>query len=180
MVIAWRSRQTLKLTTFYSGYTLDWPIGELSVNNIVSPACFREVTATTPPPAQTTTTDTGSELMFSGGMEARNAWRIAWQSSDMAALSPTPPQLTCREPLAKWVPGNPAKQVCSREPEESSNSSSSKWSKPLLDFIMIGVPILGVAVLVCIGVCCWRACREGRRDRQARKAYERRAASQEG
>jgi hypothetical protein len=110
-------------------------------------------------------------------MEVHNAWRIAWESSDRAVLSPTPPQLTCREAFATWVPGEAAKQECSPEPDESAyNSSSTRWNKPLLNFLMIGVPILGVALLVCIGICCWRTCREKRKDSRARKAYERRAA----
>jgi len=156
----------------YSGYTLDWPIGDLSIENIVSPACFKTVPATATP--QATVTTAGSD-MFSAGMQVHNAWRVAWASSDAATLSPTPPQLTCREALVTWVPGEESEQECQKGSDER-HQEGAQWSKPLLNFIMIGVPILGVAILACIGACCWYACREQRKDRRARKAAEARVA----
>ncbi|KAH6628875.1 hypothetical protein F5144DRAFT_580364 [Chaetomium tenue] len=67
----------------------------------------------------------------SSGLRVHNAWRIAWESSDITSMSPTPPQLPCSNPgmvkISSWVPGATldlalASGTCESSPQGGSSS----------------------------------------------------------
>jgi len=131
----------------------------VSIENVVSPACFKAVSATTPAPQTTTSTDFG----FPDGLRVHNAWHITWASSDRAALSPTPPLLTCTGgQIQTWVPGQPVDHYdCPDSPKDGI-----KISQGAIYFLAIGLPIIVVVLVAACCTCCfWRRCKE----RRARK-----------
>ncbi|KAK3899832.1 hypothetical protein C8A05DRAFT_17792 [Staphylotrichum tortipilum] len=142
-----------------SGYFLDNP-SWVRVDDVESRACFKPVT----PPA-----DNPSAEAFPSPTDVmvHNAYRISWQASDTATMSPQPPDLTCGT-MYTWVPGSPVtSSPC------PTHYNDSPISDGVAVFLKIGLPIivvLGVAGLA--GLCCYYPYKE----REAKRIQARRAA----
>ena len=110
---------------------------------------------------QTTASPDSSSLV-----RVHNPWHIMWQSSDVPSLTPPPPQLECSTSiLASWTPGATVGSTLFGGPCQETASHNSKGDIAGALFLMIGLPILIVALLVsCFGVWCHRR-RKRRRTR---------------
>lgn len=146
----------------HSGYSLDWPLSQLSIESVASPACFKAIgdaTATTDELSASTsaalpTSSGGSTTsanhattLFPEGVQIHNAWHISWASSDTSTLSPAPPDLSCSQFLATWVPGEATPSTACRNAEDHGSMGTS-----LFWFLVIGLPIIA---LVLVGSCCF-------------------------
>lgn len=98
--------------------------------------------------------------IFTEGIIAHNAWHISWHKTDTPTLSPSLPELTSGKWIPTWVPGQTiAPGEYDREPEHRNENPG--WEH-LVFFEMIGLPIIGVAVIACSIWGCI-ACRRARR-----------------
>ncbi|KAJ5376664.1 hypothetical protein N7509_013550 [Penicillium cosmopolitanum] len=126
----------------------------------LSPACGRtinsgETTITAPLASRTDATGT-----FTQGMIVHRAWHVTWAESDTATMSPSLPPLTSGKYLAVWKPGQGVPDGAF-DHHNGDNSGVRGWNS-LLYFAMIGVPIIGVAILACGGWLCIRRRRKRR------------------
>ncbi|KAK3942447.1 hypothetical protein QBC46DRAFT_447868 [Diplogelasinospora grovesii] len=112
------------------------------------------------------TDDSGgaSTTIVTQGAVVHQAWHVSWAESDTSTLSPSLPALTSSKYLGSWVPGQ---TVAPGEGDRPSEYNDLGWGS-IMNFIMIGIPIIGVVILAsAIGCCIW--CRkERRRERRAR------------
>ncbi|KAK4120427.1 hypothetical protein N657DRAFT_161697 [Parathielavia appendiculata] len=125
-------------------------------------ACFANTTDTAAPTA------TASPAGSPHRLRVHNAWHISWDASDISSLSPTPPPFapcTTSPVIRSWVPGATVEPNAFFVPGGACewNDGTSRWSKGEtigMWFLMVGVPIIGLAILAtCLG--CW--CRRRRR-----------------
>ncbi|RHZ51745.1 hypothetical protein CDV55_103487 [Aspergillus turcosus] len=160
---AWQTVTTEELTlTLYSGFSLSRNLTNLS--NIKA-SCTRTLT-----PGETTITGTlshgkGAQVLFTAGIQVHQAWAVSWSGSDTATLSPSLPTLTNSMVVPTWVPGEiipPGKWDRGHDGSDMGN-----W-QPLVHFIMIGVPIIGVAILA-LGIWCCIRCRRARREERRQR-----------
>jgi hypothetical protein len=140
------------------GYTIQ-RFYDISIPGIRRPACVKTAEATILPDV-TSTHPTITQV--------HNAWHIAWALSDRASLSPAPPMLSCPgagQSLATWVPGETVPQnTCD---PDASNSGGTKWPQSLINFLMMGLPIIFVALVACCCTVC--ICRRRKRRRARRE-----------
>ncbi|PGH08765.1 hypothetical protein AJ79_05864 [Helicocarpus griseus UAMH5409] len=99
---------------------------------------------------------------FTGGVQIHEAWHITWQDTDTSTLSPQLPSLPTHHVVWTWSPGETIKPV--------EYSTSLRGMEPLLRFIMIGIPIIGVTVIASIVWCCIR--RHKKKKEKKREALE--------
>ncbi|KAG2027134.1 hypothetical protein GB937_000872 [Aspergillus fischeri] len=131
----------------------------------IKASCYRTLT-----PGETTITGTlshgeGAQVLFTDGIQVHQAWAISWAGSDTATMSPSLPLLTNSMIVPTWVPGEIIPP--GRYDRGYEGSDMPGW-EPILRFIMIGVPIIGVALLAACVWCCiwrWRVRREERQQR---------------
>lgn len=133
---------------FYSGFSLAWPIQDLSVNGYSTPACFKDAYATSPPL---------DRLNPDGAITVHMPWHISWASSDRPMLTPTPPALDCGQRISKWIPGESIAQD-SCKPENREHQSTS-----LYFFLVIGLPVI---LLTLIAGCCAHCCIRRRKEKR--------------
>ncbi|KAJ5988233.1 hypothetical protein N7481_003443 [Penicillium waksmanii] len=124
--------------------------GYVLPTSALMPACGRtinsgETTITAPLASRTDATGT-----FTQGMIVHRAWHVTWAESDTATMSPSLPPLTSGKYLAVWKPGQGVPDGAF-DHHNGDNSGVRGWNS-LLYFAMIGVPIIGVAILACGGV----------------------------
>ncbi|KAJ5165024.1 uncharacterized protein N7500_006854 [Penicillium coprophilum] len=105
-------------------------------------------------------TGTKTTKVFSEGYMAHAAWEISWAASDTASMSPTPPSLDSGEYFSTWVPGQ---ALITPTPEPTKHQTDKSLTK-LLNFYMIGLPLIGVAVIACGIWCCCMVRRAKRRE----------------
>jgi len=127
----------------------------LVVEGISPPACFQTIAVK------------ATARSAPAGLRVHNAWQISWASSDIASLSPPPPQLPCSTgiALASWVPGInpvPSANICRNYIEQIQEHG------PDVNVIgpwvaVIGVPNIFAALLV---TCLVGWCRRRRRDKR--------------
>jgi hypothetical protein len=151
------------VTDHHSGFTFRAE-GYVLPTSALMPACGRtinsgETTITAPLASRTDATGT-----FTQGMIVHRAWHVTWAGSDTATMSPSLPPLTSGKYLAVWKPGQGVPDGAF-DHHNGDNSGVRGWNS-LLYFAMIGVPIIGVAILACGGWLCIRR----RRKRRARQA----------
>ncbi|KAK3314030.1 hypothetical protein B0H66DRAFT_369732 [Apodospora peruviana] len=139
-------------------YYLGWPfINDPSISGILRPACFKEIsrstefspTMTSAPPLSATS----REIYFADGMQVHNAWHISWQKSDTSTLSPRPPDLDCTFTMDYWVPGEPTNPPNTSNCQADSYNSGVKWPAPSWWFLIIGLPLILIAITVLL--CCF-------------------------
>jgi hypothetical protein len=139
-----------------SGYALSWGIGE--IKNVATRACVKVVSATVSS-GQISTTDS----VPPSRLQVHNAWEIRWAESDRATLSPTPPLLTCSGALiSKWVPGQPVEDMICYESRVENHGISPSLGR----FLMIGLPIIVLALVASCCLCCIKRHRLEKRIRQ--------------
>ncbi|KAF7133712.1 hypothetical protein CNMCM5793_005066 [Aspergillus hiratsukae] len=153
---------TEKLTlTLYSGFDLSLTRNFSDRDNFTA-SCTRVLTR------GETITGTlshgkGPQVLFTAGIQAHQAWAISWSASDTATMSPSLPDLTNVIVVPTWVPGetiNPSLY------EGASGTSDGPRLEGVMHFVMIGIPIIGVAIIA-LGIWCW-CCRGKREERQQR------------
>ncbi|KAF4162406.1 hypothetical protein CNMCM6936_002132 [Aspergillus lentulus] len=155
-------RQTQTSSSVRCGFSLSRNLTDLY--NIKA-SCYRTLT-----PGETTITGTlshgkGAQVLFTDGIQVHEAWAISWAGSDTATMSPSLPTLTNSMIVPTWVPGEiipPARYDRGYE-----GSDMPGW-EPILRFLMIGVPIIGVALLAASVWCCIWCRRVRRKERQQR------------
>jgi hypothetical protein len=133
----------VKLMKYSSGYELASLGSGWSIPGVRSPACFRDMSATAPPES--------SSVLFPNGMHVHNAWHIAWASSDRASLSPTPPVLDYHQSFSVWAPGEP---VTSTGSCPDCDTDDGHFDGPLIVFLVIGLPVIGLALMISWCICC--------------------------
>jgi len=139
--VAPRSTRMAHLNPINSGFKLS-DVVNLVVEGISPVACFQTIAAD----MQATATSAQD------GLRVHNAWQISWASSDIASLSPPPPQLPCSTgiALASWVPGInpvPSANICRNYIEENPEHGPAVNGIGVW-FAVVGVPIIIVALLV--------------------------------
>ncbi|KAK3376335.1 hypothetical protein B0T24DRAFT_618474 [Lasiosphaeria ovina] len=140
-------------------YHLEWPVSDLSINGIASPACFVNLGTTLLP-------SSSSSVLFPNGIQVHNAWQIAWAASETSTLSPTPPQLACGRTLATWVPGEivpPSNVSSAGDCQDDSSNSGVAIGRSLYLFLVVGLPLIFVAIFASCCVLCFRRRRRGAR-----------------
>ncbi len=163
-----------------SNYRLGWSdnVRELqnaSLPGLQSPACIQTLgPASTATDNEGWTTVTQTTVAPVTSVLAHNAWHIAWQTSDVKNLSPSPPPWPCsvNDGYPTWVP---TQSITPEANCEDGRYVDHSWDA-LARFLYIGLPIIGAAVLSCCGTCCYRLgwC-GGKRRRQRRLARAERA-----
>jgi hypothetical protein len=137
-----------------SDYKFSWPFESLSIEGIISPACFKDLTAMM---------TLESTISAPSGLQVHNAWHISWASSDRSTLTPTPPALSYSESIKTWVPGETvAKTTCS-----DTYNGGVNYDVSLLFFLVIGLPIIALALLISCCTYCICARRKLRRARSS-------------
>jgi hypothetical protein len=140
-----------------------------TLDGVQTPACVR--LATLP----TTRTYSPGGFSTPTNVLVHNAYHIAWEPSDTAALTPQPPAVTCAEGVKVWVPGSP---LTSTACPTSSNDSSIPGAA--MGFLMIGLPIVIVFLFLgCVGTCCYYSHKE-RREKRLRAARATREQNETG
>ncbi|KAL3462097.1 hypothetical protein BJX64DRAFT_288638 [Aspergillus heterothallicus] len=149
-----------------SGFTLSYLSG-IPVADTAANACFQPIN-TTPLPSEVApaTSPSSPANPFPNGLRVHKAWHITWEASDAPTLSPSPPDLgSCTTiALATWVPGvsvDSSLLACRSENDGTSHGSSSDTA--LFRFLVIGIPVIGVVLIVCGAVLCWRRRRRRKR-----------------
>ncbi|OAA55281.1 hypothetical protein SPI_08376 [Niveomyces insectorum RCEF 264] len=125
-------------TIVYSDWRDDYAKSGLSIESIVSPACFRGAptatsmtTTTTPDNAATT-----ASALFPTSLQVHDAWHISWASADVSTLSPPPPTLTCGTALSSWVPGAAVPTASSCVDDNAASYNSGVSMAPQLIWLM--------------------------------------------
>lgn len=141
--------------SWISGFNFSF-ITDLTIPGISTTACFKEISGEPTPSAEPS----------HNGWQVHNAWDISWGPSDVATLSPPPPQLPCTTSvLDVWVPGG---AVTPKLPADVCNDDLSHASESEIAgmrFMMIGLPIIGIlSVASCGAMWCHRR-------RKARRAF---------
>ncbi|KAG2010866.1 hypothetical protein GB937_007409 [Aspergillus fischeri] len=140
----------------YSGFSLSRNLSNLKD---IKASCYRTIT-----PGETTITGTlshgqGTRVLFTDGIQVHQAWAISWAASDTNTMSPSLPLLTNSMVVPTWVPGE---IIPPGMYDRGSDGSDMPGWEPIMRFIMIGVPIIGVALIAsCVWACIW--CRRVRR-----------------
>ena len=143
-----------------SGYSLINDIYWATLDNVETPGCYKQATSPTGPTYPEyfpTTTD----------VMVHNAYRISWDSSDTASMTPQPPDLTCGT-MMTWVPGSPA--TSSPCPTHYNDSPPGYGA---IGFLQIGLPIIIIFGIAFLGGCC---CYYPYKEREEKRMQERRAA----
>ncbi|GFF23494.1 hypothetical protein IFM58399_00312 [Aspergillus lentulus] len=145
-----------------SGFSLSRNLTDLY--NIKA-SCYRTLT-----PGETTITGTlshgkGAQVLLTDGIQVHEAWAISWAGSDTATMSPSLPTLTNSMIVPTWVPGEIIPP--GRYDRGYEGSDMPGW-EPILRFLMIGVPIIGVALFATSVWCCIWCRRVRRKERQQR------------
>jgi len=96
---------------------------------------------------------------------AHNAYRVSWQTSDTATLSPQPPAITCAEGISVWVPGSAATSTPCPTYYNDTNISSAANS-----FITIGLPIVVVVLILACAGCIFHGYQKGKGEQGTRTA----------
>ncbi|KAM5369069.1 hypothetical protein ACJZ2D_009164 [Fusarium nematophilum] len=92
------------------------------------------------------------------------AWFVSWGASDTSTLTPQLPTLTSGRMVPTWTPGQ---EIPDRKYNDSSRDDGP-FGTPLLQFIMIGIPIIAVA-FIAIGITC---CVRHSRWKARKRAFE--------
>ncbi|KAK2800033.1 hypothetical protein FQN50_008272 [Emmonsiellopsis sp. PD_5] len=104
-------------------------------------------------------TDSDSSTgVFTGGIQVHEAWRVTWNDEDTSTLSPSLPSLDPTTLVESWVPG----QTLPPAPRKEHGPNLTG----LLNFVMIGVPIIGLTV---IGLIIWCVVRRHKRKKRERR-----------
>lgn len=109
---------------------------------------------------------------FTGGALLHNAWRVAWAVSDTSTLSPQLPALTPAMVVPTWTPGEiiPGGKYDPPDRDHDHQEGSSHTNMDgLLYFVMIGIPIIGVTIIV---LCLWLCIRKHKKNKRERKRLE--------
>ncbi|KAJ5475946.1 hypothetical protein N7475_001675 [Penicillium sp. IBT 31633x] len=86
------------------------------------------------------------------------AWAISWAASDTASMSPSLPPLDSKQFIPTWVPG----QSLTTPPEPKRQTDRALTQ---LGYIyMVGLPLIGAAVIACGVWCCFTVRRARRRE----------------
>ncbi|KAL8337075.1 hypothetical protein RB601_008535 [Gaeumannomyces tritici] len=105
-------------------------------------------------------TITFTESYRGGHVKVHRSWHVSWEASDTTSMSPTPPELPCYDPtVTSWLPGETIpEQYCRPMPLPNDD----EWNQSVAWFLIVGVPLLFVAlVATACFVCC--LCRRRRR-----------------
>jgi hypothetical protein len=127
-----------------------------------SPSCSQAFVSTTSPSGAPFVSKTTLSVAM------LPAWHISWQTTDIATLSPQPPMLYGHERITRWVPGS--------DPEwERREGVGGGMSSDLFYFLIIGVPLLVLALICapCVICCRTRFATRGSRSRRGRGVRER-------
>ena len=160
-----------KTDSLCSGYSLDLRGTFFSVESITQP-CYRKVDAGGTTVTGTLSHGEGSTLLFTYGIQMHEAWQITWAASDTSTLSPPPPEISMGGVASMWVPGEPLPALTptgiylpsSTQTDTHGTSDRDIWA-PLMRFLMIGLPIILVAI---IGGCVTCIVRGNSRERRIR------------
>ncbi len=158
-----------------SGFNLHSASGAFLLSSLTRP-CTRTVGDGRADDQQTLTLaaadGSGPTAVMTKGLQVHEAWHITWQQSDLATLSPAPPDLANYTLIPTWVPGSPvvAAVATSSEgpaPSATAPSPAAPSSKGHgLGLSIIWIVILSVAVgaglAICVGVT-WRRAIKRRR-----------------
>ncbi|KAJ6787952.1 hypothetical protein PWT90_11052 [Aphanocladium album] len=118
----------------------------------------------------------GGHTTYTSAFRIHAAWPISWKASDVPTLTPTPPPLqsTCTNvAFETWVPTSsplPTRQVgffCREAYQHLNNHdvNTSGW-RGTFYFLVIGLPLILIAILLCIG---WHFIRRRRRRQRGGK-----------
>lgn len=108
----------------------------------------------------------GSTVLFTGGLQAHEAWHITWEDAHRSTLTPSLPDLTSGKHVPEWTPGEVIPS--GKYDMEREQGSDMPGAQRVVDFAMIGAPILGVAV---VAPCIWLCVRHGK-NKKKRKRLE--------
>ncbi|KAJ5867697.1 hypothetical protein N7534_002250 [Penicillium rubens] len=101
---------------------------------------------------------TETTKIFTEGYIAHAAWGISWAASDTASMSPALPLLDSEQYIPTWVPG----QSVTAPSEPKSQNDSALTALGYL--LMVGLPLIGVAIIACAVWCCFTIRRARRRE----------------
>lgn len=157
---------------FFSGEVL-WSTGDLNYD-VDFPACVGSLEAQD----QKTYTGVvlGTETQFTTGLLIQPAWRIAWQKSDQAVMTPSPPDLPSGASVASWIPGDPSPTIetpdnCSYDSCRDPTQGGKAWGQQLMALIIVPPVVFVLLIGGCTAYCCIRN-KQKRRRREARLAAE--------
>lgn len=91
------------------------------------------------------------------------AWAVTWDASDTSTLTPQLPTLTSSMRVPKWTPGE---KIPKGQYDPYHDYRVEYFSRPVLYFLMVGMPIIGALIM---GSCVWYCVRKGK-NRRAKKA----------
>lgn len=106
----------------------------------------------------------GSTRLFTGGFQAHEAWQISWEAADRSTLTPSLPDLTSRKHVPTWTAGETIPS--GKHDPETGQGNDMPGSGRVIQFAMIGVPIIGVAI---IALCVWLIIRHKLKKKRALK-----------
>ncbi|KAK4151207.1 hypothetical protein C8A00DRAFT_36147 [Chaetomidium leptoderma] len=111
-----------------SGYSLAGPRWA-TIDSLQTPGCFKRAT-----PKGSGVMDTFPDPT---DVQVHNAYRISWQASDTAMLTPQQPAITCPYGIDEWVPGSPVTSTACNTPVNDTSIPAGVGG-----FVTIGVPII--------------------------------------
>lgn len=152
-----------------SGFSL-WRESKFPITTMSKP-CVREFLDNQTTLVGTLSHGEGSTQLFSSGFQVHDAWQISWVAADRSTLTPSLPTLTSSRLVPEWNPGRKLRPG-EYTPGGIEESDMGNW-QPLLNFIMIGVPIIGVTVIALSVWCCIWCRREKRKERERIEAIVR-------
>lgn len=127
----------------------------------MSEACYRTFNYSTPTtiaPTAANFTTSGDLPLFTSGIIAHQPYTITWDMSDTHTMTPSLPLLTYSMLVPTWKPGEkiPAGKY-DRYGSDSIDAPDGVNLLPLFHFLVIGLPLIGVALLSCCIWCGFRA-----------------------
>ena len=90
----------------------------------------------------------GSTRVFTGGFQAHEAWQISWEAADRSTLTPSLPDLTSNKQVPTWTAGETI--PTGKYDPETGEGNDMPGSGRVIQFAMIGVPIIWVAIIALI------------------------------
>ena len=114
----------------------------------------------------------GATAVMTKGLQVHEAWHITWQQTDLATLSPVPPDLANYTLIPTWVPGSPVVAAVSSSESPAPSATAPSPAAPSsrggglgfsIIWIVIIAVVVGVGLAVIVGVC-WRRAIKRRRN----------------
>jgi hypothetical protein len=157
------------LTPLSSGFT---PAPrQMTVLASITEPCYREIVSET-----RIVDNAGSTHLIARGIQVHQPWHVSWKESETDDLPLSLPALTSSMWVPTWVPGKPIPSGWYQG--NGRNSTSLGDMEGVIWFLIIGVPMISLALIGSCVWCCVHNSRVRRREKlralqeQMRRAYE--------